>query len=737
MNALPCVTANFEREEYILTDKERFLHPDATSNAAENPFWFLNDKLEDDELQRQLALMDGIGVTDQTLHARSGILTEYLSQDWFDRIETILAHKRANGGSIWLYDEYNWPSGNCNRTVTRDERYREQYLEIRSFQLAPGESYQVSLLRGLFLHIGVCFPGTDRPDETLYKSPGNSYGNVQYTADAPCVLYESRVCQDLHRCIGGLNLNYIDAKATQAFIDSTHSLYEKHFGKDFGKTITGFFTDEPRFCNSFVWSDDFAETFKEEKGYDLIEMLPYLVQKNQLGGRTRCDYYHVAARMYSENFFRPLHQWLHERGMGLAAHLLGEETLAAQTKYAGDYMRQTRYLDFPGIDHLGKGIGSLNPKFGSSAAHNYGKDLLNSETFAGCGWDFTFEEMVRMTIWLFSQGVNVIINHGFFYSTRDERQNDWPPSQFFQWKDWPRMAEYNQMLRRLHHCFSGGRLEADILVYHPIETFWHHYLPDQGFTLGCGDLKPIVQGERAAQIDRETQLLLTTLSDQNLDYTVLNSDACENFAIENGRWINRLTGGRYSAFILPMTEVLPIQIARQAVEMAHQGGLVIALDCLPSRALDRRDDAELQSLMDSAASLIHLYSLEQLPQMYEKIRTECHLPVSIVEGVSQTVHTLPAYGREIEDPYVHYGEDLSGVGFMRYLKGGKRHVLFANYNPQSETLSIAIQCPGEPEIWDPMTGSITAPAQLTRSGNSVTIRLTIPSGQPLIVTTDI
>ena len=134
----------------------------------------------------------------------------------------------------------------------------------------------------------------------------------------------------------------------------------------------------------------------------------------------------------------------------------------------------------PGVDHLGKGIGSLNIKFATSAGECYGKEGAQVEVFAGCGWDLSFEEYLRMVSWMYLQGIKTIVNHGFFYSIRDERENDWPPSEFFQWAHWDRMPEANRMTRRMYGMLTGGRQETDVLVYHPQEAFWLHYIGQQG-----------------------------------------------------------------------------------------------------------------------------------------------------------------------------------------------------------------------------------------------------------------
>ena len=70
-----------------------------------------------------------------------GLETEYLSRDWFDRIRTVLNVCRKNGQRIWLYDEDNWPSGNCNWTLTEDERNREHFLSFTRKPVKKGEAF--------------------------------------------------------------------------------------------------------------------------------------------------------------------------------------------------------------------------------------------------------------------------------------------------------------------------------------------------------------------------------------------------------------------------------------------------------------------------------------------------------------------------------------------------------------------------------------------------------------------
>lgn len=731
-----------------MPDKKVFKNPHNTAGLdhAQVPFWFLNDDLQPDELRRQLALMRDAGVKSAILHARSGFIGDYLDDKWFADIGAVVEDQRAHGGQVWLYDEFNWPSGTCNQTLTRDEDLREQYLEFSTLRLQPGEAYERNGHSTGAVSICAFEEGREEPESLL----GERAFNIGYTSVGGADIVEVRVKIDPYRSGGAESINYLDARATRAFLDSTHEHYLERFGGDFGKTIHAFFNDETRLVNAYPWCDGFAEAFKARKGYDILPLLGCLVREGDFAGRVRCDYFDTVAHLYQTQYFKVIDDWCREHGVATVAHLLGEETLAGQVRYSGDYMRQTRYLQWPGIDHLGPGIGSHNAKFGASAARNYGRENLSCEVYAGCGWDMSYETFVRMATWLMQQGVQVIINHGFFYSDREERRGDWPPSQFFQWKHWDRMPEYNAMVRRLNHCLSGGRWECEALLYLPLESFWLHYQSDTAFKHGYFEKGPKIQNERAAFIDRQLQLVMSGLQDANVDFNVLNSDALENFEVREGRIHNKLNGESYPVLVLPLAEAAPLPLLELAQRLAAQGGRVIALDCLPRLATRREDDARLAEIVREMAGTgqLPLLPVQDIAGLAATITAAAPPPVEIIEGVKTGRHTAPCYGDVIADPYLHGdaslgdftipatlpgGEDLEGVAFTRYIKDGKRITCFANYNAAPEDITVRVQTGETPEVWDPVTGEI-APVQVAaqRCGEC-DVRLRLPPGQAVLL----
>lgn len=729
-------------------------------DEAQTPLWFWNDLLETEELKRQLAMQTEIGVTCTNPHARrnngEGFIGGYLDDKWFNDIKTVVDYKEEHGEKMWLYDEIDWPAGTCDQTITLDENNREKYITVQQIDIPAGETFRAQLKtfegRGLF---GVG-PDTDKSGltynihvidrETLDEYPTadhliyDMFGpEFEFKADRDCIAFITKINADLYNHGGNGQVSYLNPDATAQFLESTYDKYYEHFGESFGSTITSVFNDETRMCHAIPWSDEFADVFMDKKGYDIRNELFRIVLPDERAGRVRCDYFDVLASLFQKNYFGVLHDWCEKHHINLFAHLLGEETLFGHARYSGDYLRQNRYLDICGADHLGKGIGSLNIKFTACGAHSYGKRRTAVEVFAGCGWDMTFEEYTRIITWMYQMGMQIIINHGFFYSDRGGRKNDWPPSQFFQWQGWPRQSEGNDMIRRLHYAMTDGVNEADILVYFPIESFWLHYLPDQNFTHGFFH-GAFLEDDKAVQIDRDTQLLLNGLLSENLDFDLLHRDAVENFDVEGAQIVNRASGQRFSSLVLPMCEVLPVEAARLCERFAKAGGKIIAVGAMPRLALDPSDDGEVQSIMTELEKngSIHQFEADQTEDLYRNLRENVPGPVRIVKGCAGTVNNHPCYPPYLIDPYMHGGEDLTGVMFTRYVKDGKRNTLFMNYGSSPETIEAEIVTSGNtPEIWDTFTGEIREAEVVEKGGTRCRIRLELPCNYGIIVVSDL
>ena len=64
------------------------------------------------------------------MHSRSGLITEYLGDEWFDLINSTADAGEKEGLEVWLYDEDRWPSGSAGGKVSADPQYRMKSLTL-------------------------------------------------------------------------------------------------------------------------------------------------------------------------------------------------------------------------------------------------------------------------------------------------------------------------------------------------------------------------------------------------------------------------------------------------------------------------------------------------------------------------------------------------------------------------------------------------------------------------------
>jgi hypothetical protein len=159
------------------------------------PFWFWNGAMDAAEIRRQLAIMREAGITEFIIHGRTGLRTPFLSDAWFDAVKAAVEDAAANDMRVWIYDEYNWPSGTANGTITADPRKREHFR---------------------------------RPDGSLQPID--------------------------HPEIGPRSVDYLNPDCTREFIVKCYQPYHDRFARYFGNTIAGFFNDEARLASPYPWS---------------------------------------------------------------------------------------------------------------------------------------------------------------------------------------------------------------------------------------------------------------------------------------------------------------------------------------------------------------------------------------------------------------------------------------------------------------------------------------------------
>jgi hypothetical protein len=664
------------------------------------PFWFWNDRLELPELRRQLRLMREGGVRNFIIHARWGLKTPYLSPLWWRQVKAALAEAKAQGMRAWLYDEYNYPSGIGGFKISRQRRYRERFLASATARTRAGAAVRLKLPQGARVAVQA-FPmrhGRLLASQSLQLGQGRAGRILRWAPPDRREWMLAAFCMQVEpfRGSGRYSVNYLAPEPTRAFIRLTHEAYARHLGPDLGKAAPVFFLDEPRFNNALPWDERFPAWFRQRLGYDLLPRLALLLHPGTDGeaARVRQDYHGLLGQLFSEHFFKPIGRWCRAHKVKLTGHLMAEETLGASTRFSGDGLAPYRHFDWPGVDHLGKGLGGLAPKIVASQAALQGKDRVACETFAGCGQGFHPQEMQLMTHWLFSQGVNLIIPHAFFYAMRTRRQRaDWPPSMFFQWEHWPSYPLYSERVARLSKALSGGQAVAELALLHPGRAFRAAYAADPAFKTGYFAKGPRLGGARALELERWFQAVGRGLQNGHRSFQVLGDGQFEHL-------------GRFRAILLPADAGLDEDDQAKLKAFQARGGKVFSGDD-PRRLLTRLERGLPADLRLLGPAGLH----------------GRRAPLSAA----------------IHDPYVHRGlkEDLKadrcGVAAYRYRKDGEELLLLANLRTRVSSFQVRLRAAGgKLDLRWPGDGRCEpAPCRRLADG-SIAFKVRLPAGEAVL-----
>lgn len=385
------------------------------------PFWSWNDRLDPQVLAWQIDEMQKAGLGGYFMHARGGIQTEYLSEDWMNCIRTGIEEAEKRGMEAWIYDESGWPSGYADGKVTEaNPLFSAHWITLEDRDTAS-------------------------PRAVVHTSP--------YYIDV------------------------LSPDAVALFLKFTHEAYLERFGDAFGGAMKGFFTDEPRiFWNNegdLPWSPILPEEFRKAYGYELEPVLPLLFLDRPGSTAVRFDFWKLVSRLFVDSFIRQIGDWCEAHNCQLTGHVMMEESVFSQLTGTGGAMPCYEFMQAPGVDWLRRTVGNpVIPHQVGSAAAQTGRRQVLTESYALCGWHVSFEELKWIAEWQYVHGVNRMCQHLEGYSLRGLRKRDYPPSLFYQQPWWSEYRRFNDWIARLGMLLADGQAPDGVLLLHPMHSGW-------------------------------------------------------------------------------------------------------------------------------------------------------------------------------------------------------------------------------------------------------------------------
>lgn len=526
--------ARYEIEKIVA----RLWDDEAVKEYRPVPFWSWNDRLDPEELKRQIRWMAQEGFGGYFMHARSGLETEYLSQEWFECIRACIRQGREQGLDSWAYDENGWPSGFVGGKLLAEESNHDRYLTA---QIGPWDGGAM----------------------VSYRIAGTRLIRVQ-SSESP-----AESCINIYSHASPSTADILNPAVVDQFLHATHAQYKARLSGDFSG-LSGFFTDEPQYYRyDTPYTTVLPAYFQEAYGQDILDGLGLLFLEKEGYRDFRYKYWKAMQSLMLQNFAQRVYAWCVQNGLSLTGHYIEEAELTTQMLCCGGIMPFYEYETIPGIDFLRHAITTPNaPKQVSSVACQLGKKKVLTETFAGCGWNASANQVKAIAEAQYVGGVNLMCQHLLPYSERGNRKRDYPAH--FSWANpWVRhgFRPFNDYFTRLGYLLGESRELVSVGVFCPVRSMYF-------------DFKRTEPG-KAYPINDHYNQTLSMLSAMQIPYHILDETILQKHgSVENGRLV--VGACAYDTWIFPKTYTMDAGTKELLDQYARQQGKLLFLDEKPS-----------------------------------------------------------------------------------------------------------------------------------------------------------
>jgi len=630
---------------------------------------------------------------------------KYLSPEHMDQVKFTVEEAAKRGMRLWIQDESDYPSGFAGGNISR--QYPQLAMQgivadIR-VHVVPGQTLTMPAPSDT-LAIFATKTSTNQQIEGVIPIPVPPDGQLKWTVPAqgstpnePRLSWEVIFVRHIYVSSPTRNFNredgtrakdalyslidYLDPEATRIFLKITHETYRQAVGDRFGKIILGFFGDEPDYSSAIPWTPKLLEEFERRKGYDLKPYIPSFFVGKEMAEETRrarADYYDVWSAIFQNSFFGEQAEWCRKYHVEYLVHLNHEETMIALEHSEGDYFRDNRYVEVPGIDNLNQlvpdavhrpdGTWNINnnfPKLASSAAHLFGKPKVWAEEGGGVGIDGKYQLDFQLVRGVTALQLRVpVLRGGGDPST--------PASATFAAP--PQAAMVAWYANRGGYLMAIGRPAAQVALYHPGSSIW--------------------MGDQEA--DRSTTKLGWQLFEHQVDWDYFDEQSLSSVATIDNGGLKNLSGQVYKAIIFPSMTVITRTGLERLKAFIKAGGKAIFVGKTPGLIVDE--------------TFLHAKDVPDL-----------RFATLIEPSGDITARVLAA----LPKPDVKLNAGFARLTYTHRSWRDAEMYFFFNESNQAESRVATVAGNGQAQAWDLATGEIHPLSAATADGDSVRFPLVL------------
>jgi hypothetical protein len=504
----------------------------------------------------------------------------------------------------------------------------------------------------------------------------------------------------------GRVLDYLSTAAFNRYWDQVVDPLLKKAGPLAGTVLTHLETDSWE-CGGMNWSTGFAADFKRLRGYDLIRYLPVvagkIVDNRAVSNAFLADLRKTIAACVSDNHYRVFAERAAEYHIGIQPESAGPHAAPVDgiTNYShSDIVMSEFWIPCP---HRPKPGNRFFVKQAASAAHIYGKRIVGAESFTSLKkphWsDILWKDQKPALDHEFCAGLNMIFVHTF---TNSPKEMGIPGQEYFagthlnpQVTWWDYSDAFLDYMGRIQFLAQQGEFVADALYY------YGDHVPNIA-TMKESDPAGVLPG---------------------YDYDVTNEEVLLRLQVADGKIV--VPGGvQYRLLVLPDHRVLSLAAIEKISQLLKAGATVSGFK--PER---------LVSLQGGTASQRKFHALAA--QLWGESPPETGIRTvgkgRLIWG-RKTREFLQSEGVAPDFEAAGAGKD-SAFDYIHYRIDGADFYFVSNQSERSQTLDAIFRVTGrQPEIWDPVTGSVRTAGAFTQMDGRTSVPLEFdPNGSCFVV----
>lgn len=465
---------------------------------------------------------------------------DFCGERWWQDMDIVLDEVKKREMKMWILDDEHFPTGYAGGTIRKKpDELRRQSVCCRIYEVKSGEILYAGLEQVLHpdavepseiekILTGIMYYEPDkifdddrllgfyavRQDQAEEKDLTNLIKDNEltwYCSEGDWKVYAMHLTRNAgpHRDY----INMMDKDSCRVLIDAVYEPHYERYKEEFGKTIMGFFSDEPELGNGhlydslctlgknldYPWSRELEKLLLELWGDKFLSNLTLLWENQANPEQTaniRYEYMNFVTRLVQKHFSEQIGEWCREHGVEYIGHLIEDNNQHSQTGSSlGHYFRALRGQDMAGIDVVSgqvypqgeeqtetSAFGTRNGEFFHYMLGKLGDSMASidplkkgrtmCEIYGNYGWSTGVRLEKYILDHLLVRGSNHFVPHAFCPREFPDWEN---PPHFYAHGNNPQYRHFGQLMdygNRMSELLTDGYCPSDVAVLYHAEGEW-------------------------------------------------------------------------------------------------------------------------------------------------------------------------------------------------------------------------------------------------------------------------